>query len=209
MVALTACTPFVDLQPAARQQRAAARRGSGARLPVLFPEDLKYTTPPHQDFQPVRGAPDTWTAWVPYGDCDETLGGLAVVERSNGDGWLPVGADHETVAVDAGAPWVWSPMAAGDVLLFHSLTIHQGVDNTSSDRIRLAGSFRYQAGQRACRRRRPDRAPGRALLGGSVRGLGARRPAALLLAPAAAAGPAGVAHRRQAERRLRKRTHHS
>jgi hypothetical protein len=27
---------------------------------------------------------------------------------------------------------------------FHSLTIHQGVDNTSSDRIRLAGSFRYQ-----------------------------------------------------------------
>ena len=111
---------------------------------AIFPEDLKFTTPPHQDFQPVRGAPDTWTAWVPYGDCDEALGGLAVVERSHDRGWLPVGTDKETVAVGAGASWAWSPMAAGDVLLFHSLTIHQGVDNTSGDRIRLAGSFRYQ-----------------------------------------------------------------
>ena len=111
---------------------------------AIFPADLDYTTPPHQDFHPVRGTPDTWTAWLPYGDCDETLGGLAVVERSNGDGWLPVGADNETVTVGAGAPWAWSAMAAGDVLLFHSLTIHQGVENTSGDCIRLAGSFRYQ-----------------------------------------------------------------
>ena len=107
-------------------------------------EDLQYTTPPHQDFQPVRGAPDTWTAWVPYGDCDAALGGLAVAEGSGARGWLPVGADHETVMVDAQARWAWSPMTAGDVLLFHSLTVHQGVDNTSGDRIRLAGSFRYQ-----------------------------------------------------------------
>ena len=111
---------------------------------AIFPADLQYTTPPHQDFQPVRGAPDTWTAWVPYGDCDAPLGGLAVAEGSNARGWLPVGADNETVTVDAEEGWVWSPMQAGDVLLFHSLTIHQGVDNTSGDRIRLAGSFRYQ-----------------------------------------------------------------
>ena len=111
---------------------------------AIFPEDLQYTTPPHQDFQPVRGAPDTWTAWVPFGDCGAPLGGLAVAESSNARGWLPVGADHETVTVDAEERWAWSPMQAGDVLLFHSLTIHQGVDNTSGDRIRLAGSFRYQ-----------------------------------------------------------------
>ncbi len=111
---------------------------------AIFPADLQYTTPPHQDFQPVRGAPDTWTAWVPFGGCDAPLGGLAVAEGSNARGWLPVGADNETVTVDAEERWAWSPMQAGDVLLFHSLTIHQGVDNTSGDRIRLAGSFRYQ-----------------------------------------------------------------
>ena len=111
---------------------------------AIFPADLEYTTPPHQDFHPVRGTPDTWTAWVPYGACDAPLGGLAVVERSHLRGMLPVGTDNETVDAGASAPWVWSPMAAGDVLLFHSLTIHQGVDNTSGDRIRLAGSFRYQ-----------------------------------------------------------------
>ena len=35
-----------------------------------------------------------------------------------------------------GGPATW--------LLFHSLAIHQGVDNSSGDRVRLAGSFRYQ-----------------------------------------------------------------
>ena len=111
---------------------------------AIFPEDLDYTTPPHQDFHPVRGAADTWTAWVPFGDCDAALGGLAVAEGSHTKGLLPVDADNETVAVGADARWVWSPMEAGDVLLFHSLAIHQGVDNTSGDRIRVAGSFRYQ-----------------------------------------------------------------
>ena len=46
---------------------------------AIFPADLDYTTPPHQAFHPVRGAPDIWTAWVPFGDCDAPLGGLAVV----------------------------------------------------------------------------------------------------------------------------------
>ena len=90
-------------------------------------------------------------------------------------------------------------MAAGDVLLFHSLTIHQGVDNTSGDRIRLAGSFRYQ------------RVSEPADAGALTVHLGVLSweevyadwapddPVALLLAPAAVANPAGVAHRRQAE----------
>ena len=43
---------------------------------AIFPADHDYTTPPHQAFHPVRGAPDIWTAWVPFGDCDAPLGGL-------------------------------------------------------------------------------------------------------------------------------------
>jgi hypothetical protein len=37
--------------------------------------------------------------------------------------------------------WTWSSMAAGDMVMFHSLAVHQGRDNTSGDRIRLAASF--------------------------------------------------------------------
>ena len=37
---------------------------------AIFPADHDYTTPPHQAFHPARGAPDIWTAWVPFGDCD-------------------------------------------------------------------------------------------------------------------------------------------
>ncbi|MEM7127504.1 MAG: phytanoyl-CoA dioxygenase family protein, partial [Chloroflexota bacterium] len=40
--------------------------------------------------------------------------------------------------------WHWSPFRSGDVLMFHSLTIHQGRDNVTEDRIRLSTSARYQ-----------------------------------------------------------------
>ncbi|MEM7133032.1 MAG: phytanoyl-CoA dioxygenase, partial [Chloroflexota bacterium] len=36
------------------------------------------------------------------------------------------------------------PFRSGDVLMFHSLTIHQGRDNVTEDRIRLSTSARYQ-----------------------------------------------------------------
>jgi hypothetical protein len=38
----------------------------------------------------------------------------------------------------------WSPFRSGDVLLFHSLTVHRGRHNRSGGRIRLAMSARYQ-----------------------------------------------------------------
>ena len=103
---------------------------------TVFPGRLEHTTP-HQDHYPVRGAVDTWTTWVPFGDCDTQLGGVAVAAGSHTRGMLPADEKTDSVAIDAGADedWRWSPMAAGDVLMFH---------NTTADRIRLAGSFRYQ-----------------------------------------------------------------
>ena len=41
--------------------------------------------------------------------------------------------------------WAWSQTATGDVLMFHGMTIHQARDNETTDRIRIATSFRYQA----------------------------------------------------------------
>ena len=111
---------------------------------AIFPGLQAFKTPPHQDHFSVRGTPHTWTVWLPLGDCDEPLGGIMIAEGSHKAGLLEVVED--TIWVDPGADrrWAWSPMATGDVLVFHSLAVHQGRDNTSSDRIRLAGSFRYQ-----------------------------------------------------------------
>jgi ectoine hydroxylase-related dioxygenase (phytanoyl-CoA dioxygenase family) len=111
---------------------------------AIFPGLATFKTPPHQDHFSVGGTPHTWTVWLPLGDCDSALGGVMLAEGSHADGLLPV--VEGSIWVDPGTErrWTWSPMAAGDVVLFHSLAVHQGRDNTSGDRIRLAASFRYQ-----------------------------------------------------------------
>lgn len=115
---------------------------------VMFPGTERFTTPPHQDYFYIRGTEQTWTAWIPLGDCPEELGGLAVARGSHRRGRLPVhradGAGGHGVEVEENSEWVWSPMAAGDVLLFHSLTIHQARDNRTADQLRLSCDFRYQ-----------------------------------------------------------------
>ncbi len=111
---------------------------------AIFPAPETFKTPPHQDHFSVGGTPATWTVWLPLGDCDSALGGVMLAEGSHADGLLPV--VEGSIWVDPGTErrWTWSPMAAGDVVMFHSLAVHQGRDNTSGDRIRLAASFRYQ-----------------------------------------------------------------
>ena len=111
---------------------------------AIFPGLETFKTPPHQDHFSVGGTPATWTVWLPLGDCDSALGGVMLAEGSHADGLLPV--VEGSIWVDPGTErrWAWSPMAAGDVVMFHSLAVHQGRDNTSGDRIRLAASFRYQ-----------------------------------------------------------------
>ena len=40
--------------------------------------------------------------------------------------------------------WAWGPFKCGDVLMFHSLSIHRGRNNMTKNRIRLATRARYQ-----------------------------------------------------------------
>lgn len=112
---------------------------------VIFPGEHQYTTPPHQDFHPVRGARDTWTVWTPLGDIDAELGGLAIARGSNRRGLLKNDGVRSGQLIDESTEWGWNPFKCGDVLMFHSLTIHRGRDNVTEDRIRLATSARYQS----------------------------------------------------------------
>jgi ectoine hydroxylase-related dioxygenase (phytanoyl-CoA dioxygenase family) len=115
---------------------------------VMFPETHAHTTPPHQDHLYIGGTRDTWTAWIPLGDCPAELGGLACVPGSHLWGLLPSrpaqGAGGRQVDVPEGAVWAEGEMACGDVLLLHSLCVHQGRNNTSADRLRISVDYRYQ-----------------------------------------------------------------
>lgn len=115
---------------------------------TMFPQSSQFTTPAHQDFVHIKGTKETWTAWIPCGDCPEELGGLAIVPGSHKWGLLPThsayGAGNTGVQVPADSPWVAGPLTCGDVLIFPSLTVHQGRDNVSGNRLRLSLDFRYQ-----------------------------------------------------------------
>lgn len=113
-------------------------------LHIIFPGKHQYTTPPHQDFHPVRGTQNTWTVWTPLGDCDNELGGLSIVRGSNRLGFMDDNDVRSGKLTGKDTDWVWSPFKCGDVLMFHSLSIHRGRNNMTKDRIRLATSARYQ-----------------------------------------------------------------
>lgn len=115
---------------------------------VIFPQSQTYTTPPHQDHIHIGGTDETWTTWTPVGDCPSELGGLALVPRSHTQGLLPsheaYGAGGRGVEVPPEAIWHTGELECGDVLIFHSLNVHQGRDNNTEDRLRLSLDFRYQ-----------------------------------------------------------------
>lgn len=115
---------------------------------LIFPQNTKFTTPAHQDYVHIKGTKDTWTMWIPGGDCPSTLGGLAIAPGTHRLGELPThtayGAGGAGVEVPAESKWVLGDLECGDVLTFHSLTVHQGRDNLTENRLRVSFDFRYQ-----------------------------------------------------------------
>jgi ectoine hydroxylase-related dioxygenase (phytanoyl-CoA dioxygenase family) len=116
---------------------------------VMFPANNVHTTPAHQDHLHVGGTAETWTAWIPLGACPMALGGLAIMAGPHREPLLPAhpapGAGGAAVdTADLSYPWVGGEMAAGDVLTFHSHTIHAGLPNLTGRRMRLSVDYRYQ-----------------------------------------------------------------
>ena len=115
---------------------------------IIFPGHEEMTTPPHQDFIFIQGSSDVLTAWIPYADTEET-GGLGLYAGSHNSGLrkYEVALGAGALSVQGGAAdepgFTYSPMQQGDVLLFHSHTIHRGVAN-GSDRLRISADVRYQ-----------------------------------------------------------------
>ena len=114
---------------------------------TIFPQREVFTTPPHQDFIPIQGTADTYTAWIPLSDIPPELGGLQIASGSHRKGiydFKPaMGAGGIAVTNPLEGTWVNSPFEQGDVLIFHSMAVHKGVSN-SSDRLRMSIDARYQ-----------------------------------------------------------------
>lgn len=115
---------------------------------LIFPGNQLFTTPAHQDHLHIKGTTETWTMWIPAGDCPNELGGLAVLPGSHKLGNLPskaaYGAGGQGVEVPEDSVWAEGDLECGDVLTFHSLTVHQGRDNKTPNKLRLSFDFRYQ-----------------------------------------------------------------
>ena len=116
---------------------------------VVFPGTSRFTTPPHQDHWYIGGTKDSWTTWIPLGDCPEELGALSVLPGSHKLGVLPMkpadGAGGNTLQnIDDEAQWCSNGFECGDVLTFHSLTVHQGRDNKTQRQLRVSVDYRFQ-----------------------------------------------------------------
>lgn len=115
---------------------------------ITFPARQELSTPPHQDYAHIKGATQTYTVWLPLGDCPRSLGGLAILDGSHSRGLqehVPMqGTGGKGVALDEESRWHSGDMETGDCLLFHSQTIHKALPNLSGKRLRLSVDNRYQ-----------------------------------------------------------------
>ena len=121
-----------------------------------LPNDERHLTPPHQDHFFVRESDQFRTAWVPLMSIGVDAGPLAIAKHSHRMGLLDH-VEHETaysyifrgrkqrgVPMDRlQGPWLTTEYAPGDLLLFHSLSVHRALPNRSG-RIRLSLDGRFQ-----------------------------------------------------------------
>jgi len=120
---------------------------------LIFPHCERLTVHAHQDYRFMGGDPECFTAWIPMHDCPIEVGPLQILERSHRFGFQK----HEDenlhvpeIPADAarGGDWIGGEVNAGDVLLFHSLTVHAASPNLSQQ-LRISLDCRFQDFQRA------------------------------------------------------------
>lgn len=106
-------------------------------------------TPPHQDFPLIQGTAQTWTCWLPLGDCPRDHGGLTILKGSHRLGLIPIqpakGAGGIAVQLCPGeTAWAQGDYRTGDIITFPSLTIHKALRCRIPQMIRLSLDVRYQ-----------------------------------------------------------------
>ena len=111
---------------------------------LVFPNAHNFRSTAHQDHQAIAGDAESFTAWMPLHDCPVELGPLQVVDASHRFGLQPTMANSIIPRDSAlGQGWTGGAIHAGDVLFFHSMTVHAATPN-SSDQLRISLDCRFQ-----------------------------------------------------------------
>jgi ectoine hydroxylase-related dioxygenase (phytanoyl-CoA dioxygenase family) len=122
---------------------------------ITFPKNVVQTTAAHQDWHYIRGTTETYTVWIPVGDCPLPLGGLAILAGSHTSGYIQHGNFSVKKYASGGLgpeqwpsgqsiEWRAGDFALGDLVVFHSHTIHKAMPNLTNDSLRLSIDNRYQ-----------------------------------------------------------------
>lgn len=116
---------------------------------LIFPNCERFVIHAHQDHRSIDGDPESFTAWIPLHDCPVELGPLQIMERSHVFGLQ--GTDSSTGIISGetarGGDWAGGAISAGDVLIFHSLTVHSATPNVSN-LLRISMDCRFQDSRR-------------------------------------------------------------
>jgi hypothetical protein len=115
---------------------------------IAAPGKIGYETPPHQDAYSHHAGPAMAGIWVALHDADAAMGRLTILPGSHLGGVRPVHPaqgvggvqcevyPHETL-------WHVSDVGAGDVVIFHSRTVHRAQPNVDDRRWRLSVDTRF------------------------------------------------------------------
>lgn len=96
----------------------------------------------------MGGDPECFTAWIPLHDCPIDVGPLQIMQSSHHFGFQNHEDENRHVpeiptGSAIGGDWVGGQVKAGDVLLFHSLTVHAAAPN-HSQQLRISLDCRFQ-----------------------------------------------------------------
>ncbi|MEE4278241.1 MAG: phytanoyl-CoA dioxygenase family protein [Halieaceae bacterium] len=115
---------------------------------IATPGKLGFETPPHQDAYSHHAGPTMAGIWIALHDVDERMGRLALLPGSHTRG---VRAVHEARGVGGvqceifpdETLWHVANVGAGDVIIFHSQTVHRAEPNTHECSARLSVDTRF------------------------------------------------------------------
>ena len=115
---------------------------------LIFPNSERLRVHAHQDYRFMNGDPECFTVWIPLHDCPLEVGPLQILEGSHHFGFQThVDENLHVPEIPSGAEigdeWAGGNINAGDVLIFHSLTVHAAAPNLS-DKMRISLDCRFQ-----------------------------------------------------------------
>ena len=115
---------------------------------ISTPGKIGYETPPHQDARSHAAGPTMAGIWVALHDISAEMGRLKLLPRSHKNGVRPVvpsvgvGNVQCEIYPDE-TTWHVSDVEQGDVIIFHSATIHAAQPNTTANIVRMSVDTRF------------------------------------------------------------------